>query len=94
MENWGVPREQVVFLPNRVRIGNQEIPFADLVRTAYMARIQLSSTGFYKTPDIHWDRATGRGRPFYYYAYGASVSEVSPRTWGITATPVSSTSLR
>ncbi|MEP2946660.1 MAG: molybdopterin cofactor-binding domain-containing protein, partial [Lentilitoribacter sp.] len=33
--------------------------------------------GFYKTPDIHWDREAGKGRPFYYFAYGASVSEVS-----------------
>lgn len=80
VENWGVPREQVVFLPNRVRIGNQEIPFGDLVRTAYMARIQLSSTGFYKTPEIHWDRAAGRGKPFYYFSYGAAAAEVTVDT--------------
>ena len=42
-----------------------------------MARIHLSAAGFYKTPKIHWDRAAGKGRPFYYYAYGAAVSEVS-----------------
>jgi xanthine dehydrogenase large subunit len=60
-----------------VRIGNALIPFGDLVIKAYMARIQLSAAGFYKTPDIHWDRATGKGRPFYYFAYGAAVSEVS-----------------
>jgi len=73
----GVPKDQVVFLPNRVRIGNQEIPFADLIREAYMARIQLSAAGFYKTPKIHWDRDKGQGRPFYYFAYGAACSEVS-----------------
>jgi xanthine dehydrogenase large subunit len=39
--------------------------------------VQLSAAGFYKTPKIHWDRATGRGHPFYYFAYGASVSEVT-----------------
>ena len=39
-------------------------------------RVQLSAAGFYTTPKIHWDRATGRGHPFYYYAYGAAVSEV------------------
>ena len=66
-----------MFLPNRVRIGNQEIPFADLVKQAYMARIQLSAAGFYKTPKIHWNRDKGEGRPFYYFAYGASCSEVS-----------------
>ncbi|MCC5778847.1 xanthine dehydrogenase molybdopterin binding subunit [Nitratireductor sp. B36] len=72
-----VPKDQVVFLPGRVRIGNREIPFADLIREAYMARIQLSAAGFYKTPKIHWDRDKGEGRPFYYFAYGAACAEVS-----------------
>lgn len=76
-EHWSVPRDQVVFLPNRVRVGNQEIPFRALVWQAYMGRVSLSSTGFYKTPKIHWDRAAGRGRPFYYFAYGAACSEVA-----------------
>ena len=72
-----MPLDQIVFLPNRVRVGNQEIPFADLVKQAYMARIQLSAAGFYKTPKIHWNRDKGEGHPFYYFAYGASCSEVS-----------------
>ncbi len=42
--------------------------------------MQLSAAGFYKTPKIHWSRAEGRGRPFYYFAYGASCSEVSVDT--------------
>ena len=41
-----------------------------------MARVHLSAAGFYKTPKIHWDRAAGKGRPFYYYSYGAACSEV------------------
>lgn len=77
MEHYEVPAEQVVFLPNRVRVGNQEIPFGDLVKQAYMARVQLSAAGFYKTPKIHWDRDKGEGHPFYYFAYGAACSEVS-----------------
>ncbi len=76
-EEYSVPADQVEFLPNRVRVGNQEIGFADLVRQAYMARIQLSAAGFYKTPKIHWDRDKGEGHPFYYFAYGAACSEVS-----------------
>ncbi|RFB80914.1 xanthine dehydrogenase molybdopterin binding subunit [Methylovirgula sp. 4M-Z18] len=76
-EKWAVDQDQVVFLPNRVRVGNQEIPFPDFVKHAYMARVSLSATGFYKTPKIHWDRASGRGRPFYYYAYGAACSLVA-----------------
>ncbi|MEA2874174.1 MAG: xanthine dehydrogenase large subunit [Hyphomicrobiales bacterium] len=52
------------------------MPFAELVRKAYMARVSLSSTGFYKTPKIHWDAAKGQGRPFFYFSYGAACSEV------------------
>jgi xanthine dehydrogenase large subunit len=76
-EKYSVPLDQIEFKPNRVRVGNQEIPFAHLVKQAYMARVQLSAAGFYKTPKIHWDRDKGRGHPFYYFAYGASCSEVS-----------------
>jgi xanthine dehydrogenase large subunit len=76
-EKYAVPLDQIEFLPNRVRIGNQQVAFADLVKQAYMARIQLSAAGFYKTPKIHWNRDKGQGHPFYYFAYGAAVSEVS-----------------
>lgn len=79
-ERYQVPADQVVFLPNRVRVGNQEISFNDLVKQAYVARVQLSAAGFYKTPKIHWDRSKGRGHAFYYYAYGAACSEVSVDT--------------
>ena len=80
VENWEVPEDQIDFLPGQVRVGNQKIDFADFVDAAYMARVSLSSTGFYKTPKIHWDRAAGKGRPFYYFSYGASVSEVAVDT--------------
>ncbi len=75
--HWGVPEEQIEFLPGRVRVGNQEILFRELIWQAYLARVSLSATGFYKTPKIHWDRASGRGHPFFYFAYGAAVSEVA-----------------
>jgi xanthine dehydrogenase large subunit len=52
------------------------IGFAALCQAAYMAQISLSATGFYRTPDIGWDPATGKGRPFHYYAFGAAVAEV------------------
>jgi xanthine dehydrogenase molybdopterin binding subunit/xanthine dehydrogenase small subunit len=50
--------------------------FADVVRRAYTERVSLSATGFYATPDIHWDRVAGRGKPFHYFACGAAVVEV------------------
>ena len=72
-----VARSDVAFLPNRIRAGDQEISFDALVKLAYLDRVQLSATGFYKTPKIHYDRNTSTGRPFYYFAYGAAVSEVA-----------------
>ncbi len=79
-EHWDVPRGQIEFLPGGVRVGNQIVLFSILVKQAHMARVSLSSTGFYKTPKIHWDRASGQGRPFYYFAYGAACSEVTVDT--------------
>jgi xanthine dehydrogenase large subunit len=77
-KKWKVKMADITFLPNRVQIGDkEEVPFPDLVRQAYFERVQLSAAGFYKTPNIHWDRASGKGQPFYYFAYGAACSEVS-----------------
>src|SRR5256885_7772556 len=76
VEAYDVVPNQIEFRDNRVFIGNQSVPFAELVRKAYLARVSLSSTGFYKTPKIHWDAAKGKGRPFFYFAYGAACSEV------------------
>jgi xanthine dehydrogenase large subunit len=60
-----------------IRAGQQFVPFMQLAESCWMNRVQLSAAGFYATPKIHWDRATGRGRPFYYFAYGAACSEVT-----------------
>lgn len=58
----------------------RRIPWGELVQTAYLNRISLSEKGFYATPLIHYDRSIGQGRPFYYYAFGAAVAEVSVDT--------------
>jgi xanthine dehydrogenase large subunit len=75
-ETWNVPEELISFRDDRVFIGNQSIPFGELTKKAYAGRIHLSSAGYYKTPKLHWDRERGKGRPFFYYAYGAACSEV------------------
>ncbi|MEM8490605.1 MAG: xanthine dehydrogenase molybdopterin binding subunit [Pseudomonadota bacterium] len=74
--HFDVPLDEVVFSRNHVRVGTRELSFAELAELAYRNRVQLSATGYYKTPKIHYDRATATGRPFYYYANGAAVSEV------------------
>ncbi len=68
--------EDVVFADGRVRVGAAEMSFAEAVDTAYVNRVSLSATGYYRTPDLSWDRIRGAGRPFFYFAYGAAVTEV------------------
>jgi xanthine dehydrogenase molybdopterin-binding subunit B len=70
---------EIVFEENAffdVASAETQIAFAELLQRAYFARTSLSATGFYRTPDIKYDRAAGRGKPFHYFAVGAAVSEV------------------
>ena len=66
----------VVFSKGRVTVGDSSYSFEEAAQMAYEARVSLSSTGFYKTPKLAWDRIKGEGRPFFYFAYGAAVTEV------------------
>jgi len=75
-EAYGVSEDHIAFRDDRVFIGNESILFGELTKKAYAARVHMSAAGFYKTPKLHWDRDKGKGRPFLYYAYGASCSEV------------------
>ena len=75
-KHYDVPEDDIEFINNRVRIGSESITFEELVQGAWFERTSLSSTGFYRTPKINYDRSTFSGRPFFYYAYGAAVSEV------------------
>ena len=69
--------EIIAFTDGVVHAGPHSLPFAELARMAYFARTQLSATGFYATPKIHYDRKTLSGRPFFYFSYGAAVTEVA-----------------
>jgi len=68
--------EMVRFADGMVHVAAQVMPFLQAVQTCYQNRVSLSATGFYKTPDLAWDRIAGHGRPFFYFAYGAAVTEV------------------
>lgn len=74
---WKCDADDVTFRDGIVDVMGKEIAFADLITEAYMARISLSAAGFYATPEISWDRDKGEGSPFFYFAYGASVTEVA-----------------
>ncbi|MEB4593223.1 xanthine dehydrogenase molybdopterin binding subunit [Candidatus Thiothrix sp. Deng01] len=74
--HYGEETSAVVFHDGEVQVGEQTVSFKELAHAAWMNRISLSATGFYRTPKIHYDPQTMTGRPFYYFAYGAAVSEV------------------
>jgi xanthine dehydrogenase large subunit len=78
-ERFAVPADAIVFeagcvFPSGRR--DSALGFGELVSQAYLARVPLFATGYYRTPNIHFDRESGRGHPFHYFAYGAAVSEV------------------
>jgi xanthine dehydrogenase large subunit len=66
-----VPAESVSFRDNHVHLGppgaNRVVEFGELARLAHLGRVSLSSTGFYRTPKIHWDPVAMKGRPFFYF---------------------------
>ncbi len=74
--HYGVNESEVDFAAGEVSAGSERISFATLAQLAWLDRVSLSATGFYKTPKINYDRDTLSGRPFFYFAYGAAVSEV------------------
>ncbi|MET1076486.1 MAG: xanthine dehydrogenase molybdopterin binding subunit [Pseudomonas sp.] len=74
--HYRVTEEDVEFRNGHVRVREQILSFEELIQQAYFGQVSLSSTGFYRTPKIHYDRSQARGRPFYYFAYGAACVEV------------------
>ena len=76
-----VSPDDVVFAGDHVQARGHEragrgIAFSALCEAAYVRQVSLSATGFYKTPDIGYDKNTGRGKPFHYFAYGVCAAEV------------------
>ncbi len=76
-EHFKVAPGDIAFREGRVLAGNRSMTFGELASLSRRARVALSATGYYKTPNIDWDRAAKTGRPFYYFAYGAACSEVA-----------------
>ncbi|CCO48646.1 Xanthine dehydrogenase subunit B [Vibrio nigripulchritudo SOn1] len=75
-EHFKVAPEKVKFKNGVIQAGENLIEFDEFIQLAYFNQISLSSTGFYRTPKIYYDHEKAQGRPFYYFAYGASCSEV------------------
>ncbi|HYQ04610.1 MAG TPA: xanthine dehydrogenase molybdopterin binding subunit [Polyangiaceae bacterium] len=77
--HFNVPVSEIVIECGRVfprAESGRAIAFSEIVQQAYLQRVPLFATGYYKTPNIFFDRESGKGKPFHYFAYGAAVSEV------------------
>jgi xanthine dehydrogenase large subunit len=79
--HFGAARDDIELADGNVRIArpgsNQVLSFGELARLCHLGRVSLSSTGYYRTPKIHWDPVAMRGRPFFYYSFGAAAAEVA-----------------
>ncbi len=73
---WKVKKSTITFAGDKIKSGRHVIKFSELSKLAKESRVSLSCAGHYATPEIYWDRASGSGMPFFYFAYGASCSEV------------------
>ena len=76
-EYYKIDKSKIRIENGTVHLDQQQFSFSSFIKTAYMERIALSATGFYKTPGIGYDRKKGKGKPFYYFANGAACSEVT-----------------
>ena len=80
-EHFSASQSDIEFAEGNVRIAkpgsNQVVSFGELAKLCWLGRVSLSATGFYKTPKIHWDGAAMRGRPFFYFSFGAAMAEVA-----------------
>ncbi|MFH6601609.1 xanthine dehydrogenase molybdopterin binding subunit [Ectopseudomonas khazarica] len=76
VREYKVTPEDIEFRNGQVRVRDHFLSFEEMIQKAYFGQVSLSSTGFYRTPKIYYDRDKAAGRPFYYYAYGVACVEV------------------
>ena len=76
-DHFEVSTADIVFADNRIHSGNHSISFSDLAQLCWEQRVSLSASGFYRTPDIHWNSAKLTGQPFFYFVYAAAATEVA-----------------
>jgi xanthine dehydrogenase large subunit len=83
-EKFGTAENNIEFRDNHVHIGlpgsNQVLEFGELAKLCWLGRVSLSATGFYKTPQVEWDQAAMKGKPYFYFTFGAAVAEVAVDT--------------
>ena len=73
---FNVSEEKILFIDGLIKSGNKSLSFRELAEISWSKRVSLSSTGYYKTPEIHWDQNKMTGKPFFYFSWGSAISEV------------------
>ena len=68
-------KRDIIFSDGRIICGNKNLSFSELAFSCWENRISLSSTGYYKTPKIYWDQGKLKGHPYFYFTWGAAISE-------------------
>ena len=74
-------KTEPLYKNGNIYVGNRIFNFEHIIKEAYLNRISLSSSGFYSTPKINFNKKIFKGRPFYYFCYGAAVTEVTIDTF-------------
>jgi len=74
---YNISANKVIYEKGIIKFKNKSFNFEKIIKEAYLNRISLSSTGFYSTPKINFNKKTFSGRPFLYFCYGAAVTEVT-----------------
>jgi len=70
-------KNEPMYKSGNIYFGNRVFNFDQIIKEAYLNRVSLSSSGFYSNPKINFNKKTFKGRPFYYFCYGAAVTEVT-----------------
>ena len=79
-KKYSIKNVKIIYEKGLIKFKNKLFKFDSIIKDAYLNRISLSSSGFYSTPKINFNKKTFLGRPFLYFCYGAAVTEVTVDT--------------
>jgi len=76
-KKYNIKNIKIIYEKGLIKFNKKSFKFETIIKEAYLNRISLSSSGFYSTPKIYFNKETFSGRPFLYFCYGAAVTEVT-----------------
>jgi len=76
-KKYNIKNNKIAYEKGLIKFNKKSFKFETIIKEAYLNRISLSSSGFYSTPKIFFNKKTFSGRPFLYFCYGAATTEVT-----------------